>query len=342
MTADFRIAQGPTFIIAEAGVNHDGSPEKALALVDAAFDAGADAVKFQTFTSASLVTREAPKAGYQVETTGEAGTQADMLARLELDRDAHVALMQRCRTLGIEFLSSPFDLASIDLLAGLGVRTFKVPSGEITNLPYLRRIGATQARVLLSTGMSTLAEVRAAVDVLLVSGISREDLVVLQCTTAYPAPLAEANLRAMVTMRDELDLAVGYSDHTPGDEAALAAVALGARVVEKHFTLDKSAPGPDHRASLEPGEFASLVCAIRGVESALGDGVKRPAPSELANLAVARKSIVAARAIAVGEPFSEENVTVKRPAGGIDPMRWDEVVGAVAPRDFAADEGVEL
>ena len=342
MTTRFDIAEGPAFLIAEAGVNHDGSLAKALALVDAAADAGADAVKFQTFTGSSLVTREAPKAGYQRETTGEEGTQADMLAGLELDRDAHVALMARCGERGVEFLSSPFDLASIDLLAELGLSIYKVPSGEITNLPYLRRIGATGARVLLSTGMADLAEVRAAVHVLLAGGISRDDLVVLQCTTAYPAPIAEANLRAMATMRRELGVAVGYSDHTLGIEAAIASIALGARVVEKHFTLDKTAPGPDHRASLEPAEFATLVRAVRDVEVALGDGVKRPGSSELANLAVARKSIVAAHAITAGTRFSEENLTVKRPAGGIDPMRWDEVVGAIAPRDFAPDEAVEL
>jgi len=336
------VAECRAYLIAEAGVNHDGSLDKALALVDAAADAGADAVKFQTFTGSSLATDKASKADYQAEATGTKGTQADMLARLELDREAHIGIMERCKERGIEFLSSPFDLASIDLLFGLGLRVYKVPSGEITNLPYLRRIGATGARVLLSTGMADLDEVRAAIDVLVDSGIARADLTVLQCTTAYPAPVAEANLRAMVTMREELGVAVGYSDHTLGFEAAIAAVALGACVVEKHFTLDKNASGPDHRASLEPTEFAEFVRALRDVEAALGNGVKRPGPTELTNLPVVRKSIVAERAITAGERFSEANLAVKRPAGGIDPMRWDEVLGAIAPRDFAPDEAVEL
>ena len=331
-----------TWIIAEAGVNHDGSLEKALALVDAAAEAGADAVKFQTFTSAALATSEAPKAGYQRETTGEAGTQAEMLARLELDRAAHVALIERCRERGVEFLSSPFDLASVEMLAGLGLRAVKVPSGEITNLPYLRAIGGGGWRVLLSTGMATMVEVAAALAALEAAGARRDGVIVLQCTTAYPAPVEEANLLAMVSMRDELGVAVGYSDHTLGVEASLAAVALGAAVVEKHFTLDRTAAGPDHRASLEPADFARLVAGVRVVESALGDGVKAPSAAEKDNLRVARKSIVAARPIAVGEVYSEENLTVKRPAGGIDPMRWDDVVGRCAPRAFAADEAVEL
>lgn len=331
-----------TFIIAEAGVNHGGDLETALQLVDAAAAAGADAVKFQTFKADRLVTRSAAKAAYQTRETGAGETQHDMLRRLELSADMHRALIARCGERGIQFLSTGFDIESVDLLVGLGQDVFKVPSGEITNLPYLRHIGGLRKSVLLSTGMSTLEEVRAAVDVLVAAGTPRARITVLQCTTDYPAPIAEVNLRAMQTMRERLEVAVGYSDHTLGIDVSLAAVAMGATVIEKHFTLDRTAEGPDHKASLEPAELTAMVAGIRQIEQAMGDGVKQPGPSETKNLVVVRKSIVAARAIRQGETFNDANVTVKRPGTGLSPMRWDDVMGRAAKRAFAADELIEL
>jgi N,N'-diacetyllegionaminate synthase len=332
---------GRVFIVAEAGVNHNGSLDLALRLVDAAADAGADAVKFQAFTSSALAVPDAPTAAYQEAATGEV-SQAEMLAALELDEGAHRALAARCGERGITFMSSAFDLESLAMLARLGVDILKIPSGEITDLPYLRAVAALGKRVFLSTGMADLDEVRAALLALEAAGLSRDRVTVLQCTTEYPTPSQDANLRAMVTMREELGMAVGFSDHTAGPEAALAAAALGASVIEKHLTLDRSMPGPDHFASIEPGELADLVGAIRTVEAELGDGVKRPSAGELDNARVVRKSIVVARPVAAGERFSVDNLTVKRPATGISPMRWDEVVGRPAKRDFAADELVEL
>lgn len=328
-------------LVAEAGVNHDGSLERALALVDAAAEAGADAVKFQTFTAAALATSYAPKAEYQSERTG-AGSQADMLARLELHREAHETLMARCRERGVRFLSSPFDVANVRLLVELGLDTLKVPSGQITDLPYLRAVGASGCRLLLSTGMADLGEVAAALEVLEAAGAKREDITLLHCTTAYPAPAGDLNLRAMLTLRERFGTGVGYSDHTEGIEVAVAAVALGASVIEKHFTLDRGASGPDHAASIEPDGFAALVRAVRMVEAALGDGVKRVAPAEAANVAAVRKSIVAARDIAAGETLTEGDLAVKRPGTGLSPMRWDDVVGTRARRDYAQDEAIEL
>ncbi len=330
------------YVIAEAGVNHNGSLETALRMVDAAAHAGADAVKFQTFSAEALATAQAPKAGYQAEMTGEAGSQLDMLRALELSRTDHEALQQRCRERGIEFLSAAFDLESVELLASLGLKTFKVPSGAITDLPYLRAIGALGGRVIVSTGMATLAEVRDAVAALESAGTARCDMVVLHCTTAYPTAPDDVNLTAMCALGDELGVSVGYSDHTLGLAVPIAAVALGAAVIEKHFTLDRSMSGPDHRASLEPTELAEMVASIRIVERALGDGVKRPSAAELGNTVAARKSIVAARDIAAGETLSAENLTTKRPATGISPMRWDEIVGTSAIRAFAQDEAIEL
>lgn len=329
-------------IIAEAGVNHDGSLERALLMVDAAAAAGADSVKFQAFSADALVAAGAAKADYQRERTDASESQLEMLRRLELSEDALRALAARCAERGVAFLLSPFDLGSVDLVARLGAGAVKVPSGAVTDLPYLRRVGAMRTRVYLSTGMADLAEVRAALEVLEGAGTRREDVVVLQCTTEYPTEPADVDLLAMLTMRDELGVRVGYSDHTLGWEVAVAAVALGAEVVEKHFTLDRSLPGPDHAASLEPGELAALVAAVRKVEAALGDGVKRPAPGELRNVAAARKSIVAARAVRAGEPWTEDALTTKRPGTGVSPMRWDEVVGTAAVRDFARDEAIEL
>jgi len=329
-------------VIAEAGVNHNGDMGVALKLIDVAASAGADIVKFQTFKADRIVTRDADKASYQNRAIGEDETQFDMLRRLELNRGKHVTLSERCRIAGVEFLSTGFDVESIDLLYNLGIRRIKVPSGEITNLPYLRHIGGIGKEIILSTGMSNLGEVEAALEVLEAAGTPRERITVLHCTSEYPAPIAEVNLRAMVSMGRALGVAVGYSDHTQGIEIPIAAAALGASVIEKHFTLDRSLPGPDHKASLEPDELKAMVQGIRNVEKALGDGVKRITPSERANRPVVRKSIVAARYIGAGERFTEDNIAVKRPGTGLSPMEWDRVIGRAAPRDFAADELIEL
>lgn len=331
-----------TLIIAEAGVNHNGDQELAHALVDAAADAGADMVKFQTFIADRIVTRNAAKAEYQARATESGESQYAMLKRLELDRFAHEQLIDHCRHRDIIFLSTAFDLQSVDMLAELGLDRFKVPSGEITNLPYLRHIGRHGKSVLMSTGMASLGEVEQAIEALEAAGTPRSLITVLHCNTEYPTPMADVNLKAMLSMRDVFGVQVGYSDHTSGIEVAIAAVALGARVIEKHVTLDRNLPGPDHKASLEPGEFAAMVAAIRNIEAALGDGIKRPSASEAGNKGVARKSLVAACPIRSGEIFSAANLTAKRPGTGLSPMRWDEVVGRAARRDFAADEPIEL
>lgn len=329
-------------IIAEAGVNHNGDVSLAKRMVDAAADCGADAVKFQSFSAARIISTFAPKAAYQKQTTGSEESQLDMVRRLELDAKAHEALLAHCRRRQIIFLSAPFDIESVDLLAGLGLSIFKIPSGEITNLPLLRKVGALGKRVLLSTGMADMAEVQAALDVLEASGTSRSDVTVLHCNTEYPTPYDDVNLAAMLTIRDALGAAVGYSDHTPGIEVAIAAAALGAVVIEKHFTLDKNMPGPDHRASLEPVELTAMVRAIRNVERAMGHGIKRPSSSELPNRAVARKSIVAARPIRRGQVLTHDDVAIKRPGTGISPMLWDDICGKTAARDFAEDELIEV
>lgn len=330
------------YVIAEAGVNHNGSLDTALALVDAAASAGADAVKFQTFRADALVAAGAPKAAYQQATTSAEESQLDMIRHLELDEEAHVALIARARDRGIEFLSAPFDLESVEMLARLGLGTFKLPSGAVTDLPLLRAVGRLGIAVILSTGMATLDEVRAALEALEAAGTSRMQVTVLHCTTEYPADPADVNLHAMRTMAEELGVAVGYSDHTTGITIPIAAAALGATVIEKHFTLDRTMPGPDHRASLESAELAEMIRAIRTVEVALGDGLKVPAPTELDNARVARKSITAARRIGAGERFSDDNLTTKRPGTGMSPMRWDDVVGRTASRDFEKDEAIEL
>lgn len=331
-----------TLVIAEAGVNHNGELALARRLVEAAADAGADIVKFQTFSADRLVTRQAAKADYQSANDTRGESQHAMLRRLELTRDMHRDLQTLCRQRAIGFLSTAFDIDSIDLLADLGLERFKIPSGEITNLPYLRHIGGLGKSVILSTGMATLAEIEAALTVLETAGTARESVTVLHCNTEYPTPMEDVNLRAMLTIRDAFGVPVGYSDHTLGIEVAIAAVALGASVIEKHLTLDRRLPGPDHKASLEPAEFSALVTAIRSIERALGDGVKRPSASEAKNIAVARKSLVAAQAIFKGQTFTPDNVAVKRPGTGLSPMRLDEVIGRTAPRDFAADELIEL
>ena len=327
-----------TLIIAEAGVNHNGSIEFAKKLVDVAAEAGADAVKFQTFNAVNIVSRNARKAAYQRQTTNAAESQLDMIRRLELCPSAHKELFTYCNKEGIQFLSSPFDLESIDLLSSLGLTIFKIPSGEITNLPYLRKIGALKKEIILSTGMSDLGEIEDALDVLMKSGTELENITVLHCNTEYPTPIQDVNLKAMQTIARAFDVHVGYSDHTLGVEVPIAAVAMGATVIEKHFTLDRNMEGPDHRASLEPNKLKVMINAIRNIEKALGNGIKKPSPSELKNKSIARKSIVAERNIRKGEAFTEENLTVKRPGTGISPMRWDEVIGRKASRNFNEDE----
>lgn len=331
-------------IIAEAGVNHNGDMGLAHRLIAAGAAAGADYVKFQTFVPELLVSRNAPKAEYQKRNLADGDdSQLTMLQRLAIPLSAYPELVEDCRAHGTRFLSTPFDLRSIDFLRPLGMDFWKIPSGEITNLPYLRKIARTGKPVVLSTGMATLSEVGQALDALLRNGISsRDDITVLQCNTQYPTPKADVNLKAMLTMRDAFGVKVGYSDHTEGIDVPIAAVALGACVIEKHFTLDRSLPGPDHKASLEPDELTAMVRAIRDVEQALGSGVKERSASERENVAVARKSLVAACAIRAGERFTEDNLAVKRPGTGLSPMRWDEAVGQVAVRDFREDELIEL
>lgn len=329
-----------TLIIAEAGVNHNGNPDLAFKLVDAARAAGADVVKFQAFKAEAVISARAPKAGYQMRTTDPAESQLDMARRLELAPEVFRELAAHCRKLGLVFLATPFDLGSIDLLAGLKLELVKIPSGEITNLPYLRKIGALDWEIILSTGLSTLDEVGEALGILEAAGAPRARITLLHCTTEYPAPFAEANLRAMDTMRQAFPglKGVGYSDHTPGIAVSVAAAALGATVIEKHFTLDKNMEGPDHKASLEPPELAALARSIREVEAALGDGLKAPSASEIKNLPIVRKSLVASRAIKAGETFTEDNLTVKRPGTGLSPRLWDSVLGSCARRDYAPDE----
>lgn len=329
-------------IIAEAGVNHNASMDMARRMVKEAARAGADYVKFQTAVPELVISSIAPKAEYQKETTGEGESQLEMCKAIHLPLTAYPELAELCRKEGIGFMSTPFDLVSIDSLAEIGMDYWKIPSGEITNLPYLRKIAAKGGRVILSTGMSTLDEVAAAVDVLEKGGISRDDIILLHCTTQYPTPYSDVNLRAMESLRQLHTGEVGYSDHTLGIEVPVAAAALGAQVIEKHFTLDKNLPGPDHRASLDPEELAAMVKAVRHIETALGSGEKKVADSERPNIEVARKSIVAARTIAKGETFTEENITVKRPGNGISPMLWDSVIGQTAKKDFPYDSLIEL
>lgn len=331
-----------TLIIAEAGVNHNGSLDLAKQLIAAAKYAGADIVKFQTFNALNLVTKSACKADYQKNITGSNESQFEMIRKLELSLADHIILIDECRRQGIQFFSTAFDADSFDMLVELGLNQVKIPSGELTNLPLLRHMTRLGMPVILSTGMATLGEVEAAIEVVEEGGTPRDSITVLHCTTEYPAPMAGVNLRAMVSMKFALGVEVGYSDHTSGIEIPIAAVALGARVIEKHFTVDRSLPGPDHQASLEPHEFKAMVEAIRNVEIGLGDGVKRPSNSELKNRLIARKSLVAIRTIQAGEFFSPQNVGIKRPGNGITPMRWDEVMGRPAPRDFSIDELIEI
>ena len=331
-----------TLIIAEAGVNHNGSIKIAKKLIDVAKDCGADAVKFQTFTAEKGVRFNAEKANYQKETSGEDETQFNMIKKLELDVITHKELIKYCSKKGILFLSSPFDFNSIDLLVELGLEIIKIPSGEIVNLPYLKKIGKLKKRIILSTGMADLGEIKNALDVLISSGTEKDDITVLHCNTEYPTPYEDVNLNAMATIKRAFGVKVGYSDHTLGIEVPIAAVALGAEVIEKHFTLDKNMKGPDHKASLEPSELKAMVNGIRKIEKALGDGIKKPSKSEQKNINVVRKSIVAIKPIKKGEIFSEENIGVKRPGTGISPMKWYEVIGKTAKKDFEIEEWIVL
>lgn len=330
-----------TLIIAEAGVNHNGDLDRARELVRIAAAAGADLVKFQTFSADRLTAAHAPKAEYQLAATGAEQSQQEMIRQLELSDDDHRVLLAECRDAGIGFFSTGFDAEAIDFLIELGVDRIKVPSGEITNLPLLRHVAAKRLPVILSTGMADHEEVAAAVAVL-TEQIDRADLTILHCNTEYPTPMRDVNLHAMRAMGEAFGTSVGYSDHTLGIEVAIAAVALGASVIEKHFTIDRSLPGPDHAASLEPKELVAMVEAIRNIEAAVsGDGVKRPSPSEARNRPIARRSIVAARAIRAGELLDDGNLAAKRPGTGLSPMAWDRVVGTTAGRDYQADEAIE-
>ena len=328
------------FIIAEAGVNHNGSIELAFQLVDAAVEAGADAVKFQTFKSENLVSKNTQKAEYQKKTTNSSESQFEMLKKLELSFDTFKKISNYCDDKGIAFLSTPFDHSSIDLLKQLGLEIFKIPSGEITNLPYLRHIGSLAKKVILSTGMSTLKEVGDALNILVDSGMKKENISVLHANTMYPTPMEDVNLNVLQTIRKEFDVAVGYSDHTLGMEVDIAAVAIGATIIEKHLTLDKAMNGPDHKASLEPKELKAMVSAIRNIEKAMGSSVKTSTPSEQINKNIVRKSIIAKCVIKKGERFTEDNLTVKRPGTGISPMKWDKVIGTVAITDYQVDEPI--
>lgn len=329
-----------TIIIAEAGVNHNGSLEQAFKLVDAAAEAGVDYVKFQTFKTEALVSKTAKKATYQIQNTGISDdTQFDMLKKLELSHQDHEEIVQYCKNRGVRFFSTAFDMESLEYLKELGLNMVKIPSGEITNLPYLRKAAALFDEVILSTGMSTMKEIGEALSVFTRAGIDKDKITILHCNTEYPTPMQDVNLKAMWHISNSFGTKTGYSDHTLGIEVPVAAVALGASMIEKHFTLDKSLPGPDHAASLEPYELKEMVKAIRNIESAVsGSGVKEPSESEQKNIAIARKSIVAKRAIKSGEVLTVDNITVKRPGSGISPMKWDEIIGKQADFDFYEDD----
>lgn len=331
-------------IIAEAGVNHNGNVVNAFRLIDAAAEAGVDYIKFQTFKSKNLVSKSAKKADYQVENTGNATeSQLEMLKRLELSHKQHEQLIEYCNKKGVQFFSTAFDLDSLEYLKEIGLDLVKIPSGEITNLPYLRKAAQLFSNVILSTGMATIDEIKSAVQVFLDQGIAKEKIVILHCNTEYPTPMEDVNLRAMLHIQEELETDIGYSDHTLGIEVPIAAVALGAKVIEKHFTLDKTMEGPDHKASLEPEELKAMVIGIRNIEKAIsGDGLKKPSNSEKKNKEIARKSIVALKNIVEGEVFTEVNITVKRPGNGISPMQWDQVIGKKAIKNFNQDELIEL
>lgn len=330
-------------IIAEAGVNHNGSINTAKKLIDAASDTGVDYVKFQTFKADKLVTKSASRANYQDSNTGDKDSQYEMLKKLEISEEMHQDLIHYCESKNIKFLSTAFDLESLTFLKTLGLKLAKIPSGEITNLPYLRAMANLFPEVILSTGMANMDEIKAAFRVLIENGTKQENIIILHCNTEYPTPMEDVNLIAMLDIQKQLNTKIGYSDHTLGIEVPIAAVALGAKVIEKHFTLDRNLPGPDHKASLEPGELKAMVSAIRNIEKAIsGSGRKEPSPSESKNRSIARKSIVASRPIKKGEIFSEDNLSIKRPGTGISPMKWDEILGKAAVRNFEEDEIIEI
>ncbi len=331
-----------TLIIAEAGVNHNGDISIAHKLIDAAFDAGADIVKFQTFKAANLASSSAPKASYQIKLTDEKESQQAMLKKLELSENSYHELINHCKEKNIEFLTTAFDLESLSIIRKFNLKRFKIPSGEITNYPYLKKIASLNLPIILSTGMSRLDEIRDAINLLNQFGTPKNQLTILHCTTEYPAPYEDVNLNAMTTIHKTFDVNIGYSDHTKGIEVAIAAVALGAKVIEKHITIDNKMNGPDHQASLEPHLFKEMVNCIRNIEIAFGDGVKRPSASEIKNLGIVRKTLVAKKNIKKGELFTEENITTKRPGTGINPMNWQKIIGTLSPKDFDPDEIISL
>ena len=332
-----------TIIIAEAGVNHNGDIETAKRLIDVASDAGVDYVKFQTFKANKIVTKQAKRADYQNKNTKDLDTQYEMLKKLELNEDSHHLLIKYCNHKGIKFLSTGFDLDSLEFLHEIGIRLAKIPSGEITNYPYLKKVAQLYSEVILSTGMSDMDDINKALAILLKFGVNKENITILHCNTEYPTPMSDVNLKAMLHIQTELNVKIGYSDHTLGIEVPIAAVALGARVIEKHFTLDRNLPGPDHRASLEPNELKSMVNSIRNIEKALsGSGIKEPSKSELKNKQIIRKSIIALKPITKGEIFNNRNIGTKRPGTGISPMKWESVIGQVSKYNFEQDELISL
>ncbi len=332
----------PTYIIAEAGVNHNGSLKIAKQMIDVAAKSGVDAIKFQTFKADNLVSVNSKKAKYQIKNTNKEETQYEMLKKLELGVESHLILMDYCKEKNIPFLSTPFDLDSIQLLHKLGLETYKIASGEITNLPYLRAIGKLKKNVILSTGMSNLNEIGDALNILTKSGTNKENIIVLHANTEYPTPMQDVNLFAMNTIASTFNVKVGYSDHTLGIEVPIAAVAMGACVIEKHFTLDRNMLGPDHKASLEPDEIKAMVKAIRNIELAMGNGIKQASKSETKNIKIARKSIHAKCNISVGDLFSNDNLITKRPGDGISPMQWDKIIGKIASKNFEIDELIKI
>ena len=331
-----------TFIIAEAGVNHNGDLNLAKKMIDAAFESGVDAVKFQTFIPELVISRFTDKAPYQIKSTTTEGNMLDMVRPLQLDAKAHYELFRYCSARGIKFLSTPYDVPSVDLLCDLGVDVFKIPSADIVHLPLLRKIGGLKKKVIMSTGMSDMSEIGDAIEVLVNAGTRKQDITLMHCHTDYPTLMEDVNLLVMITLRKAFDIDVGYSDHTVGIEVPIVAVALGATTIEKHFTLDRTMQGPDHSASLEATQLKEMVSSIRNIEQCLGDGIKRISERERKNLKLMRRSIVAARDIFEGESFNEQNIAVKRPGTGISPMCWDDIIGRVAIKDFLADQLIEL
>ena len=331
-----------TIIISEAGVNHNGDMSLAKKLIDVAADAKSDYVKFQTFTADELVSKNAEKADYQKAQTENSESHYEMIKKLELDFESHLELIEYCNKKKIKFLSTPFDIKSIDLLLKLNLDYLKIPSGEITNYPYLKHIASTQKSIIMSSGMATQNEIEMAINTLTDNGVELNQLSLLHCNTEYPTPFEDVNLLVMKSLKEKFKVSVGYSDHTPGIEVPIAAVALGARIIEKHFTLDRSLPGPDHAASLEPNELKIMIEKIRNIENSLGNGVKKPSKSEIKNIPIARKSIVARTSIKKGENFSEKNITTKRPGTGISPMQWDELLGKESKYDFEIDDLIKV